>query len=238
MQAVHNLCKVSKERQSEAAGAGVTQALSKLYSAQPGPGGARRAPAPTSPAAAETSAKLRGLCISLLCALVHSNAKTRAELWQCQGLELFIDLLSEQEWQRQALDALAVWLQEDTPRIEPKLLVKRNVQVVAAMFRAQDRIQERLLRPLKEMLQCSPKLSAAFGTQVHNPVGLSLFCAPCCYCHTRVTCVGCVSQHVLQHLRHAYGSNAPAVYQAAVSPLRQTGKNVERRNKLRNKFPY
>lgn len=129
VQAIHNLCKVSKDRQSEAASAGVTQALTKLYSAQPGPGGTRsRAAAPKTPEAVETALKIRGLCISLLTALVHSNSKTRAELWQCQGLELFVDLLSEPEWQRQALEALAVWLLEDTPRVEPKLLVKRNVQ--------------------------------------------------------------------------------------------------------------
>lgn len=102
---------------------------------------------------------------------MHTSAKTRAELWQCQGLELFIELLAEEQWRRAALDALSVWLQEDTPRIEPKLLVKRNVQAMAGTFRGQGAGQERLLRPLKDMLQCSPKLSAACGTQVRTASG-------------------------------------------------------------------
>jgi hypothetical protein len=167
MQALHNLCKVSKQRQAEAAAAGITPMLSGLAT-ELVPGGAA---IPSSsnlrtPHEARIAARIRALCISLLCALCHSNSKTRAELWQYQGLDLFVDLLPEPEWQRQALEALCVWLVEDTPRIEPKLLVKRNIGAIVTMFREAERSQERLLRPLKDMLMCSPKLSGAFGTQV------------------------------------------------------------------------
>lgn len=163
MQALHNLCKVSKPRQAEAAAAGITPMLCQLATTLVPPTAA--ASRPRSTADAPTAARTRSLCITLLCALVHSNSKTRAELWQNQGLDLFVDLLPEAEWQRQALEALSVWLQEDTPRVEPKLLVKRNVGVVVEMFRGAERAQERLLRPLRDMLTCSPKLSTAFGTQ-------------------------------------------------------------------------
>jgi hypothetical protein len=170
MQALHNLCKVSKQRQAEAAAAGITPILSRLASLlDPGTPSLPSAAQPRTPHDVQISARTRALCISLLCALCHSNSKTRAELWQCQGLDLFIDLLQEQEWQRQALESLCVWLVEDAPRIEPKLLVKRNVGAIVGMFREAQRSQERLLRPLKDMLMCSPKLSAAFATQVRFP---------------------------------------------------------------------
>lgn len=106
MQALHNLCKMSKERQAEAAGAGVTQVLSQLAHRTPGgPGGPSSHPNKSSPprspqdpeaaADAACSERIRSLCIGLLCALAHSNSRTRTELWACQGLDLFVDLLRE-----------------------------------------------------------------------------------------------------------------------------------------------
>ena len=79
-----------------------------------------------------------------------------------------------QEWQRQALDAMSVWLVEDTQRMEPKLLVKRNIGILVAMFReAPHKPLERLIKPFKDMLTCSPKLCTHFSAQVCH-------CAPCC----------------------------------------------------------
>jgi hypothetical protein len=74
-----------------------------------------------------------------------------------------------QEWQRQALDALSVWLVEDTQRMEPKLLVKRNIGIHVAMFReAPPKPLERLIKPFKDMLTCSPKLCTHFSSQVRT----------------------------------------------------------------------
>jgi hypothetical protein len=89
LQALYNLCKVSKERQAEAAAAGVTPVLSQLAG--------RRAPAvDAAPADAAVGGRLRALAIGLLCALAHSSSKTRSELWTCQGLDLLVELLKEQ----------------------------------------------------------------------------------------------------------------------------------------------
>ena len=71
-----------------------------------------------------------------------------------------------QEWQRQALEAVSVWLVEDTQRIEPKLLVKRHTGIIVAMFQDASKSQERLLKPFKDMLTCSPKLCTFFSAQV------------------------------------------------------------------------
>jgi hypothetical protein len=89
VQALHNLCKVSKERQAEAAAAGVTPALSRLAG--------RRATADSAAVAdAAAAPRLRALAISMLCALAHSSSTTRSELWTCQGLDLLVELLKEQ----------------------------------------------------------------------------------------------------------------------------------------------
>jgi hypothetical protein len=71
-----------------------------------------------------------------------------------------------QEWQLQALDALAVWLQEDSQRVTPKLLVRRNVAIIVDVFRPSSKSQERLLRPLRDILNGSPKLAAHCASQV------------------------------------------------------------------------
>lgn len=77
-----------------------------------------------------------------------------------------------QEWQRQALEAVSVWLVEDTQRIEPKVLVKRHTGIIVAMFLDASKSQERLLKPFKDMLTCSPKLCTFFSAQV-RPWGCS-----------------------------------------------------------------
>ena len=83
VQAVHNLCKVSKERQAEAASAGITPVLThyvdrnrhgaaaaiKRASTSP-PGQASAADVAESPVAS----KIRALCISLPCALASGDS--------------------------------------------------------------------------------------------------------------------------------------------------------------------
>ena len=72
-----------------------------------------------------------------------------------------------QVWRRQALDALTKWLIEDTQRVEPKLLVKSNIQIMVDMFNSSGP-QEALLELCDRMLHCSTKLCIVFGSQVRN----------------------------------------------------------------------
>jgi hypothetical protein len=103
LQALYNLCKVAKERQAEASAAGISPVLARLVSRRPAP-----APAPSeflssmsldSQASAavdmRTSIAIRAFCIRLLCILAHSNSRTRDQLWMCQGVDIFMDLLCE-----------------------------------------------------------------------------------------------------------------------------------------------
>lgn len=61
-----------------------------------------------------------------------------------------------------------MWLVEDTQRIEPKVLVKRHTGIIVAMFHDASKSQERLLKPFKDMLTCSPKLCTFFSAQVRS----------------------------------------------------------------------
>lgn len=50
--------------------------------------------------------------------------------------------------------------------MEPKLLVKSNINTVVTMFAETSGPQERLLDAFDRMLNCSQKLCVAFGSQV------------------------------------------------------------------------
>lgn len=107
MQALYNLCKVTKEQQTEASAADISPVLAKLVSRRPaslvlagsaslnsdaGSGSVGL----VTPADAQTAVDTRAVCIRLLCLLAHSSAHTRDQLWMCQGLDIFMDLLCEQ----------------------------------------------------------------------------------------------------------------------------------------------
>ena len=107
LQALYNLCKVTKEQQTEASAADISPVLAKLVSRRPaslalaGSTSLNSDPGSGSvglvtPADARTAVEMRAVCIRLLCLLAHSSAHTRDQLWMCQGLDLFMDLLCEQ----------------------------------------------------------------------------------------------------------------------------------------------
>lgn len=75
--------------------------------------------------------------------------------------------------------------------MEPKLLVKRNIGILVAMFRdAPHKPLERLIKPFKDMLTCSPKLCTHFSAQVCLVPSLCCLDAPqspsggSCLCNT------------------------------------------------------
>lgn len=109
VQALYNLCKVTKEQQTEASAADISPVLSRLVSRRPASLALAGSASLNSdagsgsvglvtPADAQTAVETRAVCIRLLCLLAHSSAHTRDQLWTCQGLDIFMDLLCEQVW--------------------------------------------------------------------------------------------------------------------------------------------
>lgn len=96
-----NLCRLSKDRQEYAALKGIIPLLLAIM---------------------QTDRPPKEFALPILCDMAHSGSKGRRYLWQNGGLDFYISLLADQYWQVTALDAIFVWLQEETAKVEAYLL--------------------------------------------------------------------------------------------------------------------
>lgn len=85
---IYHLCRLSRPRQEYAAKRGAVPLLIE---------------------AARSGLALRELALSIVCDIAHSGKSARKTLWQNDGLQFYIDLLSERYWATTALDAIFVW---------------------------------------------------------------------------------------------------------------------------------
>ncbi|KAF8474937.1 hypothetical protein BDZ91DRAFT_285773 [Kalaharituber pfeilii] len=138
---MYNLCKLSVPRQNEAALMGIIPILQKIVS---------------------TERPLKEFALPILCDMAHCSKITRKILWQNNGLGFYISLLSDPYWQVTALDAIHVWLQEETGRVEEKLLVKDFTSAIVKCFTtSKANAFENLLEPLQKLLRLSLPVAAA-----------------------------------------------------------------------------
>ncbi|KAG0127125.1 hypothetical protein HOY82DRAFT_580703 [Tuber indicum] len=138
---MYNLCRLSKSRQEEAALQGIIPLLQRVVS---------------------TERPLKEFALPILCDMAHSGKVCRKTLWQNKGLEFYIGLLSDQYWQVTALDAILVWLQEETARVEDKLLsVPFTVAIINCFRGSKKKSFENILEPLQKLLRLSPQLAYA-----------------------------------------------------------------------------
>lgn len=85
---MYNLCRLSKERQEDAALNGVIPLLQRVV---------------------QTDRPLKEFALPILCDMAHSGKVCRKILWQNKGLQFYISLLADQYWQVTALDAIFIW---------------------------------------------------------------------------------------------------------------------------------
>ena len=85
---MYNLCRLSKERQEDAALNGVIPLLQRIV---------------------KTDRPLKEFALPILCDMAHSGKVGRKILWQNKGLQFYISLLADQYWQVTALDAVFIW---------------------------------------------------------------------------------------------------------------------------------
>lgn len=85
---MYNLCRLSKERQEDAALNGVIPLLQRVV---------------------KTDRPLKEFALPILCDMAHSGKVGRKILWQNKGLQFYISLLADQYWQVTALDAVFIW---------------------------------------------------------------------------------------------------------------------------------
>jgi hypothetical protein len=85
---MYNLCRLSKDRQEDAAVNGIIPLLQKIM---------------------KTKRPPKEFALPILCDMAHSGKVVRKYLWQNKGLQFYVSLLEDQYWQVTALDAIFIW---------------------------------------------------------------------------------------------------------------------------------
>ncbi|KAK7951788.1 Cytokinesis protein sepH [Apiospora aurea] len=136
-----NLCRLSKDRQEYAAVNGIVPLLLKIM---------------------KTDRPPKEFVLPILCDMAHSGSKGRRFLWQNKGLDFYVSLLADQYWQVTALDAIFVWLQEETAKVEGHLINGSFTKEIISCFTNAkiNAFDPNLLEPLLKLLRLSPSLSS------------------------------------------------------------------------------
>ncbi|AEO56101.1 hypothetical protein MYCTH_2300618 [Thermothelomyces thermophilus ATCC 42464] len=139
-----NLCRLSKERQEYAASNGIIPLLLKIM---------------------KTDRPPKEFVLPILCDMAHSGSKGRRYLWQNNGLDFYVSLLADQYWQVTALDAIHVWLQEETAKVESHLLEGGFTAAIISCFNPTkaNAFDPNLLEPLLKVLRLSPAVAASLA---------------------------------------------------------------------------
>ncbi|KAL2261244.1 hypothetical protein VTK26DRAFT_4515 [Humicola hyalothermophila] len=139
-----NLCRLSKERQEYAASNGIIPLLLKIM---------------------RTDRPPKEFVLPILCDMAHSGSKGRRYLWQNNGLDFYVSLLADQYWQVTALDAIFVWLQEETAKVESHLLDGSFTGAIVSCFSPAkaNAFDPNLLEPLLKVIRLSPAVAASLA---------------------------------------------------------------------------
>jgi hypothetical protein len=124
-----------------------------------------RSVAVCSPAAAAVADA--AACLQILCDFAHAKV-TRKLMNQHGGIDFYLDLLEDPAWRAQALDAVYVWLQEDS-RVEAALLRPESTAAILSVFTTTATASsfENLLAPFTGILRLSPSVALAVGTSAN-----------------------------------------------------------------------
>ncbi|SPO40049.1 related to MAPKK kinase [Pseudozyma flocculosa] len=143
LNAMYNLCRLSKSRQEEAAESGIIPQLLRV---------------------AQTKSPLKQFALPILCDLAHTGKGTRQLLWQHRALHFYVGLLEDPYWQVSALDSIHVWLQDETHRVEEVLLQPSSVDSLLCLFATSKANSfENLLEPYLKICRLSTAITIAMG---------------------------------------------------------------------------
>ncbi|KAM3072905.1 Protein kinase of the Mitotic Exit Network [Clarireedia jacksonii] len=141
---MYNLCRLSKERQEDAAFNGIIPLLQRIM---------------------KTKRPPKEFALPILCDMAHSGKVGRKYLWQNKGLPFYVSLLEDQYWQVTALDAIFIWLQEETARVEKCLLEGNFTSAIVQCFNAPNAnaFDYNLLEPLQKLLRLSSPVAGSLA---------------------------------------------------------------------------
>ncbi|KAF9130062.1 hypothetical protein BGW39_003512 [Mortierella sp. 14UC] len=134
-----NLCRINKTRQEEAAQAGLIPHLQQF---------------------AESSSPLKQFAVPILCDMAHAGRACRNSLWHNDCLPVYLRLFKDPHWQVNAMDAVLVWLQDETEDVEQILLQPSSLNLfVQAFLTAKANSFENILEPLYKIVRFSPSIA-------------------------------------------------------------------------------
>lgn len=142
---MYNLCRHNRSRQEEAALNDVIPILKDIV---------------------QTEWPLKEFALPILCELAHSGKVARKKLWENRGLQFYISMLADRNWQVTALDAIFIWLQEETARVEQYLLASNFSTAIIDAYTSPDTSQnafESMLEPLQKLMRLSPPIAASLA---------------------------------------------------------------------------
>ncbi|KAI4919372.1 hypothetical protein J4E90_001505 [Alternaria incomplexa] len=144
---MYNLCRHNKSRQEEAALSDIIPLLKEVVR-EGGP--------------------LKEFALPVLLEMVNSGKVARKMLWDAKGLAFYVSLLGDRNWAVTALDAIFVWLQEETARVEQYLLSSQSnftVAIISAYTSADlpHSTFENMLEPLQKVVRLSPPIAASLA---------------------------------------------------------------------------
>ncbi|SCV70676.1 BQ2448_3438 [Microbotryum intermedium] len=143
--ALFNLCRLSKARQEEAASAGAIPALKMLVAG---------------------SSPLKQFALPILCDFAHASKTCRRLLWRYDGLKFYVGLLHDPFWSIAAMDSILSWLLDEPARVEQCLLEPSAVQSLNHLFcTAKSTAFDAHLEPLNKILRTSTPLAAKLAAQ-------------------------------------------------------------------------
>ena len=141
---IYNLCRLNKARQEDAALNGIIPVLQKIV---------------------KTKSPLKEFALPVLCDMAHSGKRGRRELWRNKGLQFYVSLLADPYWQVTALDAIFIWLQEETAKVEEHLLIDRSFTqgIIQCFTTSKANAFENLLEPLQKLLRLSVPIACSLA---------------------------------------------------------------------------
>lgn len=139
--ALYNLCRLSKPRQEEAALAGAIPILQRVV---------------------KSSSPLKQFALPILCDFAHTSKTCRKLLWQKDGFAFYLGLLRDPFWGITALESILAWLSDETARVEDALTEPSSIEALLRMFtKAKATTFENLLDPLLKLFRISPSVGTA-----------------------------------------------------------------------------
>jgi len=144
---MYNLCRHNKSRQEEAALSDIIPLLKEVVR-EGGP--------------------LKEFALPVLLEMVNSGKVARKMLWDAKGLAFYVSLLGDRNWAVTALDAIFVWLQEETARVEQYLLSAQSsfAPAIISAYTSADLSHstfENMLEPLQKLVRLSLPIAASLA---------------------------------------------------------------------------